>query len=58
MIEAVYLKETKPDLRLITISIKKVTPMTIELIPKVKSAITEVVDQIFNLTKKLLSEAS
>ena len=58
MIEAVYLMETKPDLRLITISIKEVTPMTIELSPKVKSAITEAIDQIFDLTKKLLSEAS
>ena len=58
MIEAVYLMETKPDLRLITISIKEVTPMTIELSPKVKNAIPEAIKQIFNLTQKLLSEAT
>ncbi len=57
MIEAVYLMETKPDLQLITISIKEVTPMTIELTPKVKNAITQAIKQIFSLTEKLLSES-
>jgi len=57
MIEAVYLMETKPDLQLITISIKEITPMTIELTPKVKNAIPNAIKQIFNLTEKLLSES-
>jgi hydrogenase maturation protease len=58
MIEAVYLMETKPDLQLITISIKEVTPMTIALSPKVKNAIPDAIEQIFSLSEKLLSEYS
>jgi len=58
MIEAVYLMETKPDLQLITISIKEVIPMTIGLSPKIKNAIPDAIEQIFRLSEKLLSESS
>ena len=53
MIEAVYLMETKPDIQLFTISIKEMTPMTVELNSKVKNAIPETIDQIFRLVEKL-----
>jgi hydrogenase maturation protease len=58
MIEAVYLMETKPDMLLLTISIKEITPMTVELSTKVKNAIPDAIKQIFNLTELLLSESS
>jgi hydrogenase maturation protease len=53
MIEAVYLTETKPDMHLFTISIKEVTPMTVDLSPKVKEAIPHVITEIFELTVQL-----
>jgi len=56
MIEAVYLMETKPDIHLFTISINEITPMTVELSPKVKNAIPETIEKIFNLTESLYSE--
>lgn len=58
MIEAVYLMETKPDIQLFTISINEITPMTVELSPKVKNAIPETIEKIFNLTESLYSEVS
>ena len=58
MIEAVYLMETKPDIHLFTISIKEITPMTVELNSKVKQAIPDAISQILKLTKKLLTENS
>ncbi len=58
MIEAVYLMETKPDIQLFTISIKGITPMTVELNSKVKQAIPETIEQILKLTEKLYTQAS
>lgn len=58
MIEAVYLMETKPEIHLFTVSIKEMTPMTVELSPKVKNAIPETIEKIFNLTESLHSEFS
>ncbi len=53
MIEAVYLMETKPDLWLFTVSIQEIVPMTIALSPKVRQAIPEIIEQIFDLTEAL-----
>ena len=58
MIEAVYLMEEKPDLHLVTISIKNLVPMTVELSEKVKNAIPETIEKIFKLTENLYSEVS
>lgn len=58
MIEAVYLMEVKPDIHLFTISIKDVSPMDIELSPKVKEAIPQTIKKILKLTEKLHSEFS
>ncbi len=56
MIEAVYLMDSKPNIPLFTISIKEMTPMTIDLSPKVKQAIPETIEQILKLTEKLHAE--
>ena len=58
MIEAVYLMESKPDIHLFTISIKEITPMTVELNSNVKNAIPNTIQQILKLTKKLRTENS
>ena len=58
MIEAVYLMDDKPDMHLVTISIKNLVPMTIELSEKVKNAIPETIEKIFKLTENLNSEVS
>ena len=58
MIEAVYLMDEKPDMHLVTISIKDVVPMTVELSKKVKNAIPETIEKIFKLTENLYSEVS
>ncbi|NLP57865.1 hydrogenase maturation protease [Lutibacter sp. B1] len=53
MIEAVYLMEKVPDIHLFTVSIKELTPMTIELNPKVKQAIPKLIEQILKLSEEL-----
>lgn len=58
MIEAVYLMETKPDLYLLTISVKDVNPMTIQLAPDVKKAIPKAIGQIMSLAKTLHHQIS
>lgn len=58
MVEAVYLMEAKPDILLFTISIKEMTPMTIDLSPKVKNAIPKAIEKIFELTNKLHADFS
>lgn len=58
MIEAVYLMDEKPDIHLFTVSISEMTPMTVELSPKVKKAIPETIEKIFKLTENLYSEFS
>lgn len=58
MIEAVYLMDAKPDIHLFTISVKEVTPMTVELSTKVEEAIPKTIENIIELTEKLYSEFS
>lgn len=53
MIEAVYLMETKPDIHLFTVSINEMTPMTIELTPKIEQAIPNAIKQILELSETL-----
>ena len=53
MIEAVYLMDSKPNIPLFTISIKEMTPMTIELSQEVHQAIPETIEQILKLCEKL-----
>jgi len=58
MIEAVYLMEAKPDIHLFTISIKEITPMTVDLNSNVKNAIPDTIQQILKLIEKLHIEVS
>ena len=58
MIEAVYLMDNKPDMHLITISIKDVVPMTVELSENVKKAIPKTIEKILTLTETLYSDVS
>jgi hydrogenase maturation protease len=58
MIEAVYLMENKPDMHLVTISIKDVVPMTVELSENVKKAIPKTIKKIITLTETLYSDVS
>jgi len=58
MIEAVYLMDSKPSIPLFTISIKEMTPMTIDLSPQVKEAIPKTIEQILELTEKLHADFS
>lgn len=58
MIEAVYLMETKPDIHLFTISVKEVTPMTIQLSEQVRNAIPKTIDKILQLTETLNAKNS
>jgi len=53
MIEAVYLRETNPEIELFTISIKEMTPMTVDLTPKVKQSIPETIKKILHLAEEL-----
>ena len=56
MIEAVYLMEDVPDIHLFTVSIEELNPMTIELNPKVKATIPELIDRILELSQSLHTE--
>lgn len=58
MIEAVYLMDNKPDMHLVTISIKDIVPMTVELSENVKNAIPETIEKIITLTETLYSDVS
>ena len=53
MIEAVYLMENVPDIHLFTVSIKEMSPMTIELSTKVKESIPLIIDKILTHSKEL-----
>lgn len=53
MIEAVYLMDNRPDIQLLTISIKEMKPMTLELSDEVASSIPEAANLIFELAKKI-----
>lgn len=56
MIEAVYLMDEVPNIHLFTVSIEELNPMTLELSPKVKSAIPNLIDRILQLSKTLHKE--
>ena len=56
MIEAVYLMDEVPNIQLFTVSIEEVNPMTLELNPKVKLAIPNLIDRILQLSKTLHKE--
>ncbi len=53
MIEAVYLMDHIPEIHLITVSIKEIAPMTLELSDSVKKSIPEVIDVVLNLSKSI-----
>lgn len=53
MIEAVYLMGLQPELYLITVSVKEVVPMCLELSLLVGNAIPEVIDKAFALASNL-----
>jgi hydrogenase maturation protease len=56
MIEAVYLLDHQPDLYLITISIDRIDPMSVELSGAVEKAIPEAIEKIATLSQKLFSK--
>jgi len=56
MIEAVYLLDHQPDLYLITISIDRIDPMSVELSGAVEKAIPEAIEKITTLSQKLFSK--
>lgn len=56
MIEAVYLMDQVPDIYLFTVSIKEMTPMTVELSEAVQNSIPELLENIQALTQKLHSQ--
>ena len=56
MIEAVYLMDEVPNIQLFTVSIEEVNPMTLELNPKVKLTIPNLIDRILQLSKTLHKE--
>ena len=53
MVEAVYLMDTVPDIYLITISIKELKPMTLDLSKPVGAAIPSAIDKIIELAQGL-----
>ena len=53
MIEAVYLMDKIPDIHLFTVSIKELTPMTVELSSEVKNVIPKLIENILQLSEKI-----
>jgi len=53
MIEVLYLQDKIPDIHLITVSIEKIDPMTMDLSEKVQESIPRVIDQVLNLAQTL-----
>jgi len=53
MIEAVYLLEKRPKIRLITITINEMKPMTLELSDKVAQAIPKTAELILDITDRV-----
>lgn len=56
MIEAVYLMDTRPAIQLLTISIEKMKPMTLNLSEEVSAAIPEAARLILELAKEIHSK--
>ncbi|MEN8249958.1 MAG: hydrogenase maturation protease [Bacteroidota bacterium] len=55
MIEAVYLSDHVPKMFLITITIKEIKPMTLELAPEVEAAIPEAIEKIQKLAAQVMA---
>lgn len=53
MIEAVYLMDNRPEIQLLTISIKEMKPMTLELSDEVSASIPQAADLILELAKEI-----
>ncbi len=53
MIEALYLREKKPEIHLMTISVKGIQPMVVGLTPEVEKVIDNAIEQILNLAEKI-----
>ena len=56
MIEAVYLMEHPPEMNLFTVSISKISPMSLELSDAVREAIPEVIHRVLELAGELHAE--
>ncbi|MGI9531478.1 hydrogenase maturation protease [Lutimonas sp.] len=56
MIEAVYLLEKRPEIQLITVAIREMKPMTLELSDKVAEAIPKVSALILEMTSQIRAE--
>lgn len=56
MIEAVYLLEKRPEIQLITVTIREMKPMTLELSGKVAEAIPKVSALILEMTSQIRAE--
>jgi len=54
MVEILSLTDKMPEIFLFTISIKKITPMCVELSPKVQAAVAKAEKKVLELTKKIL----
>jgi len=53
MIEALYLTEKRPEIRLMTISISEMKPMTLELSEPVACSIPKAIDNILQLAEEM-----
>jgi len=53
MVEAVYLMDKRPEIQLMTISIKEMKPMTLELSDLVAASIQEAADLILKMAKEI-----
>ncbi len=53
MIEALYLREKKPDVHLMTISVKGIQPMVVGLTPEVEKVVDDAIQQILELAEKI-----
>lgn len=58
MIEAVYLMDDRPKLYLFTVSIEKITPMCLDLSPRVEVIIPELSRQIVELAQHIHTKIS
>lgn len=53
MVEAVYLMDKRPEIQLLTISIKEMKPMTLELSDQVAASIQKATDLILKMAKEI-----
>jgi len=55
MIESVYLMDHVPEIHLITISIKEIKPMTLELSKPVRNAISKVIQSVLKIYEGIVN---